>query len=139
MPTCWASLGQVVGGVMEEVKEEWAELTTAVRHVVHAGQDAAVLRAKAIRMGVVKAVHGHPPSWEVLSLGAITTVALLAMGSLLMANHKLAQEINARDKELARLVLRIMDLQESLQSRRAASPIIRLTALRPAFAISSLA
>lgn len=41
-------------------------------------------------------------------------------------------------QELARLVLRIMSLQGAMQSSRAAVPVIRLTALQPAYAISSL-
>lgn len=96
------------------------------------------LNTKVLRHRVAEAWHSRSPSWALLSMGAVTALSTVAIGSLLCANHSLSSQLKQRDRELAQLVMRIMNLQESLHSSRAALPVVRHL-MQPGFMVSSLA
>lgn len=46
----------------------------------------------------MQALNGHAPSWALVSLSAVTALTLVALGTLLVANHRLANQVKQRDK-----------------------------------------
>lgn len=83
-------------------------------------------RMQQLRTRLIKAAQAQSPSsWAIISLGAVTAFALVALCALSLDNHRLAMQVKARDKELARLVLRILNLQEALQGHTAMVPMLR--------------
>jgi len=106
-----ASLGEMLGNAAEEAQAEWEELSRLVSLAV----DQAKTQVEDTRLRMGKVLNNMTPSWTLVSLGAVTTVAVVAMGALWMINRKLAQQVRVRDKELASLVVRILNLQETLR------------------------
>ncbi|GAX74524.1 hypothetical protein CEUSTIGMA_g1973.t1 [Chlamydomonas eustigma] len=105
------SLGEILGNAAEEAQAEWVEL----RRLVGLAMEQAKIQVEDTRIRVGKVLNNMPPSWTLVSLGAVTALAVVAVGALWMANRKLTQQVRVRDKELASLVVRILNLQETLR------------------------
>mmetsp|Transcript_3577 Transcript_3577/g.9999 ORF Transcript_3577/g.9999 Transcript_3577/m.9999 type:complete len:298 (-) Transcript_3577:471-1364(-) len=105
-----------------------------------AARQAAANKAALLHANFTKAYKNRaPPSWALLSMGLATTVSLAAAGTLAVANRSLTSQLRQRDRELAHLVLSIVNLQEALQSSRASTPLLRHVSLAPTYTVSSLA
>lgn len=125
-----------VAGVVDDVALQVAE----VRELLGSALSAAWLRLISVRDGVHgasaslrnalrEASHGMArsgPLWTVLSLGSIATLSV-ALATQVFRNKKLAGQLRAHDRELARLVVKILHLQDALHnvSRSGAVPMLR--------------
>ncbi|KAL6755343.1 hypothetical protein V8C86DRAFT_229958 [Haematococcus lacustris] len=74
------------------------------------------------------------PNLLLCGLGATTVVAVVGAVGLWLRCNSLASSLQQRDKELARLLVRIMHLQEALQFPRTSAPLLRHTAIHNSWA-----
>ncbi|KAG2424437.1 hypothetical protein HXX76_014490 [Chlamydomonas incerta] len=56
------------------------------------------------------------PLWALVGVSGLAAVALAALAAQLLVNRKLAGQLRQRDRDLARLVVKILNLQDALQS-----------------------
>ncbi|MEW5317415.1 MAG: hypothetical protein WDW38_008712 [Sanguina aurantia] len=135
----FASLGarvsRVFHGMMREISAELTGLSNSLgsaasvvaMHVMHA-KSQAVGAGCSLRQACCQVFKdkGYPPLW-LLSLGSLTTLAAAAVITQLYSNNKrLTLQLRQRDRELARLVIKILHLQDALHSvPRAAVPVLR--------------
>ncbi|PNW79577.1 hypothetical protein CHLRE_08g358600v5 [Chlamydomonas reinhardtii] len=56
------------------------------------------------------------PLWALAGVSGLAAVALAALATQLLVNRKLAVQLRQRDRDLARLVVKILNLQDALQS-----------------------
>ncbi|GAX76002.1 hypothetical protein CEUSTIGMA_g3445.t1 [Chlamydomonas eustigma] len=105
------TLGEFLGSAAEEIQAEWTEL----RRLVSLAMEQAKTKVEDTRARVAKVLNNIPSSWTLISLSAVTALAVVAAGALWISNRRLAQQVRVRDKELASLVVRILNLQETLR------------------------
>ncbi|GFH28917.1 hypothetical protein HaLaN_27486, partial [Haematococcus lacustris] len=74
------------------------------------------------------------PNLLLCGLGATTVVAVVGAVGLWLRCNSLGSSLQQRDKELARLLVRIMHLQEALQFPRTSAPLLRHTAIHNSWA-----
>ncbi|KAG2431015.1 hypothetical protein HYH02_013544 [Chlamydomonas schloesseri] len=76
---------------------------------------AAGVRASA-RKAAKAAGRSGCPLWALVGVSGLAAVALAALAAQLLVNRKLAAQLRQRDRDLARLVVKILNLQDALQS-----------------------
>ncbi|KAG1673440.1 hypothetical protein FOA52_002205 [Chlamydomonas sp. UWO 241] len=104
-----------------------------------AGAKAALLKGRLAKVSEASSVTRPMPLWLLLSMGIATATSLAGVVVVIATNRSLSSQLRQRDRELAHLVLSIVNLQEALQSSRASVPLLRHVALTPAFTVSSFA
>ncbi|GFR49699.1 hypothetical protein Agub_g11849 [Astrephomene gubernaculifera] len=67
------------------------------------------------------------PLWALVGVSGLAAMTLAALASQMVTNRRLALQLRQRDRDLARLVVKILNLQDALQSaaRAAAVPLMR--------------
>lgn len=71
-------------------------------------------------------------------LGLSTVLACCGLAHYMARCQKLNHTMMQRDRELARLILKVLNLQESLQqSHRMGTPILRHTGVVPGLSVSA--
>ncbi|GLC39555.1 hypothetical protein PLESTB_001627500 [Pleodorina starrii] len=133
----WESLLAGVWGdllrELDDVKALVSLTAAALWERVQQGLMAVEDWAAAVRESANKAAKsmGRPgcPLWTLIGLSGLAAVALAALAAQLVTNRRLALQLRQRDKDLARLVVKILNLQDALHSasRAAAGPSV----LRP--------
>ncbi|GIL54661.1 hypothetical protein Vafri_10390 [Volvox africanus] len=131
-----ALLTNVWGDLLRELEDVKALVTmtaAALWERVQEGRMAVEDWATAVRDSAHKTAKsmGRPgcPLWTLLGISGLAAVALAALATQVILNRRLTSQLRQRDKDLARLVVKILNLQDALQSASQAVPVLRQASL----------
>ncbi|GIL80128.1 hypothetical protein Vretimale_12940 [Volvox reticuliferus] len=131
-----ALLTNVWGDLLRELEDVKALVTitaSALWGRVQEGRMAVEDWATAVRESAHKTAKsmGRPgcPLWTLIGISGLAAVALAALAAQVVLNRRLTSQLRQRDKDLARLVVKILNLQDALQSASRAVPVLRQASL----------
>lgn len=115
-----ASMRQVLGSAHQAAGRAMAPMQAM------AAQTPTSIRFACIRLRKMAGFLNHPMSPCVaVSLGALTTVSCVAAAALAFSNRSLFQQLQKRDRDLAQLVLSIVELSQAMKSQAGQGPTLR--------------
>ncbi|KXZ51636.1 hypothetical protein GPECTOR_12g600 [Gonium pectorale] len=105
-----------------------AALWEKVRDGRMAVEEALLTAGAAARKAAKAAGRSGCPLWALLGVSGLAAVCLAALAGQVCANRRLSSQLRQRDRDLARLVVKILNLQDALHSAaRSAVPMLRHT------------
>ncbi|EFJ40681.1 hypothetical protein VOLCADRAFT_99454 [Volvox carteri f. nagariensis] len=118
---------------LEDVRALVTMTAAALWERVQEGRLAVADWAAAARESAQKTAKsmGRPgcPLWTLIGISGLAAMALAALATQVVVNRRLASQLRQRDKDLARLVVKILNLQDALQSASRAVPVLRTSSL----------
>ncbi|KAG2497464.1 hypothetical protein HYH03_004619 [Edaphochlamys debaryana] len=123
----WALLSREAGDLRASLAATAQALWERLQDGRLAVEEWAATVRRAARQAAKTAGASGCPLWALLGVGGLAAVALAALASQVATNRRISSQLRQRDRDLARLVVKILNLQDALQSaaRAAAVPVLR--------------
>lgn len=127
-------------GLLHDVATEitdWGKVAASAAQSVWSRVQGGTVAASAAVKEVVKACHkavhqtikvAHAqgsPVWVIVTTSSVALVAVACLAHQFYTNRRLQGLVRQRDRELARLVVKIMNLQDSLHNSTRSMPVLR--------------